>query len=424
MKFLEALQDKVFSSSLKRSNFSLNKLRKIPELPESLDRDFIEYELIGGVVIARIEKSFYTVIEPTLAESEQKNLKIIQRGLLEVINVNEHMNVEEYIENTTRVIIAELDLRLSTKSVEKLLYHIYAKMVGLGKVEPILRDPFVSEITFGGTLSIKHTVYGKLNTDIMLDNAELLLVLRKLALKCNEDLSPLQTELTCSDEQKIIKIAYNPEDVQESTFVIQKKIQTYPTPIKLALSRKISPELLAFLWMLIENNRNIFIIKDTVLLHALSYFVPPHTRVLSNITNYEPNPFTRTFLGNTFGEEDYAFIEDWNSNETNGTLITTIDNIPEDGNIVCYTDNGYVKELKEDGKILFQRKEDKFFHNLEDSSFIASHGNRTILLEEFRLRTQLLVLLIRGNQSPKDFRKIIRVYYDNPVQVLKQAGLL
>jgi hypothetical protein len=424
MGLLSTLQEKVFTSSLKNSHFSLQKIRKIPELPESLSGNSISYELIGGVVQAKLENGFYTIEEPLLSSEEKKHLAQIERGLIEVINVNENMNIEEYIEKTTRIIISELDLRLNETTMDKLLYHIYAKLVGLGKIEPIIRDPFITSFTFNGTISIQHKVYGSLQTDIMLPNTDLLLILRKLTLQCNEDLSPLRPNFVCSDSQKKIHIQYDPEDISNSQFSVTKIVKNYPTPIELANQQKVSPEMLAFLWMVIENNRNIFIVKDTSILHSLSFFVPPHTRILSNIINYDPNPFTRTYLGEKFGEEDYALIENWDNQETNGTLISSIDSIPEEGNIICYTDNGTITKINEDGKTIFQKQKDKFYHNLSESQFIASHGNRTILLEEFKLRTKLMVILIKGNQGSRDLRKVIRIYYDNPVQVLKQAGLL
>ncbi|MDP3918750.1 MAG: hypothetical protein Q8Q35_02500, partial [Nanoarchaeota archaeon] len=349
---------------------------------------------------------------------------IVKRGLYEVINLEAQENIEDYIEKTTRIIISELDLRITEQTMEKVLYHIFTDFIGLGKIEAILKDPFITEIKFENSIQVKHNLYGNLNTDIMLNDSDLNLILRKLALHCHEDLSNLQTELTCTEEDRYIEINYKPESIMESTFKITKQTIKYLSPVELALQRKLTPEILAFLWLLIEDKKAIFISKDTAILNSLSFFLPPHSKVLTNIKDYQVNPFTITLLGESSGEEDYALIDNYKDHGINGSLIASTENIIEEGNIVCYIDKGKISSIKENGIILFQEKEGKYYYNLEPSTFMTSRGNKTILMEEFTLRTKLLLLLIRNNQNPSDFRKVIKIYYETPVAVLKRAGLI
>ena len=55
--------------------------------------------------------------------------------------------------------------------------------------------------------------------------------------------------------------------------------------------------------------------------------------------------------------------------------------------------------------------------------YIASKGNKTILLEEFKIRTKLINVLFKNHLKEQDFKKVIAVYYENPQLVIKKAGI-
>jgi len=88
-----------------------------------------------------------------------------------------------------------------------------------------------------------------------------------------------------------------------------------------------------------------------------------------------------------------------------------------------YQNGTLILNIKEDGIEIFKFSNNQFLSNLNNSKFFIAKG-KTIAVEDFNLRTKLLTLLSRINQKPKDFKKIIKIYYENPVAVLKKAGLL
>lgn len=70
------------------------------------------------------------------------------------------------------------------------------------------------------------------------------------------------------------------------SFSIRKFTKEPWTPIKLIDLKTVSPELLAFLWILIENESNIMIIGGTgagktSFLNAIAFFIPPASRIVS-----------------------------------------------------------------------------------------------------------------------------------------------
>ena len=70
------------------------------------------------------------------------------------------------------------------------------------------------------------------------------------------------------------------------TFTIRKFTKVPWTPTQLIGLNTLSPEMLAYFWILVENKSNIFICGGTAsgkttLLNALAFFIPPESRVVS-----------------------------------------------------------------------------------------------------------------------------------------------
>ena len=400
---------------------SKKKAIKIPEILE--DSKSIEYELISDVTTASIQGNFYNLKEPILNQEEEKQYQIIKRGLFEIINLEISEKSENYIEKITKLITSETDLRLSENTSQKISYLIHKNFIGLGQLEPLIKDPFITEINFDSSIQIKHKNFENLMTDIMLKDEDLKKILNKLAIICEKEISNLGPQTQYENNNLSIFINYNPHSIQESKFRIIKKQFASFSPTQLINNQKLSPEILSYLWMAIEAKKNIFFINDPIILNSMTYFLPPHIKVLSNLKNYEPNPYTTTYLGDYFGEEDYAILENYNKGLTTANIIASTDNIEESNNILCYIENGRINSIKEEGIEIFRFSNNQFLNNLNNSKFFMAKG-KNITLNEFNLRTKLIILLTKINQNSKDYKKIIKIYYENPIAVLKKAGLI
>jgi hypothetical protein len=426
MAFFTKLREKIFDTKERPAGlFNLKETKRIPELPKKLSNIPVTYEIIGDLVAANIQISLYRVGEPILNNDEKNLLEMIKRGLYEVINLEVTDNIEEYIEKSTRVIISELDIRISKQSLKNILYYIYKDLIGFGKIESILLDDLVSHIYFNKEkITIKHRIYGNLDTNIDLNAQELFTILQKLARKCNQELDTRKRDINCNVDNWNILVQHNPDQIMKSLFSIQKIFPQYKSPLELIKERKVSPEVIAFLWMAMQEKKNLFFIRDANLLYAMNYFLPIHAKVLTNIKGYIPNEFTETYLGERYGEEDFAIIENYNGQGVHGTILTTIDHVEAYGNIVCFIEKGVVKSVRENGNEIFGHYDNKFFYDLSNSDFIKSKGNSAILEQELQYRTKLLMVLIQNNTTNKDFKTLIQQYTENPTAILKRAGLL
>ena len=144
---------------------------------------------------------------------------------------------------------------------------------------------------------------------------------------------------------------------------------------------------------------------------------------IEEMNNYVLLSVSTRFIRDYCGEEDYAILENYKKEQTTANVIASTENIENNNNILCYIENGRISSIKEDGIEIFKFSNNQFLSNLNNSKFFIAKG-KTIAVEDFNLRTKLLTLLSRINQKPKDFKKIIKIYYENPVAVLKKAGLL
>jgi hypothetical protein len=407
------------SQTLQRNLFRLEKNATIPEL-----KDPFAYNILGNLISVKITKQFYSLQEPEFDEKEKQLFDIIKKSLYEIINIDTDTNIEEYLEKSIRIILSELDLNITEEFMRKLIYYTHRDFIGLGKIEAIFHDPLVSKVFFSNEiLAIEHRIFNRITTDIMLSKEDILSILQKLAIKCNTELNPLEPEKEFKGEQNI-SYCYNPDALTQSRFAIQKKILQYPSPLDLLKQKKLSPEILAYLWLLIENRLNIFLVEDINLLNALSYFLPPHSKILTNIPDYYPNIYTTTLFGDVASGEDYALFSNYSKQTFSNAIITSINNVSPEGKVLCQVENGVVKSIKENKIELFVYKEGKFLFNLNNSDFMKSKGNISILIEELRLRTRLLNALSKVNPKNDDLRRIIYIYYENPLVVLKKVGVL
>jgi hypothetical protein len=423
MNILSQIQTRIFSNKQKHTTNILKESTKIPELPDPSTKQSANYELIGGTVI-QITNKFYQITEPLLTNTEKEKLNIIKNGLFEILNIQDDKNIYDYIEKSTRVIISELDLRLSKESLKKIIYYIKRDIIGLGKIEAIINDSFVTGIKFDSSLQVTHKIYGSLNTDILLNEAEFSHILRKLALLCNSELSPLKTQVKGKTKDLEIEIKYSPQLISKSTFYIHKITDTKPFPLQLIQERKISPEIYAYFWLLIENKRNIFFVEDSNILNSLTYFLTPHSSILTNLEDYETNLYTSTKFGEEFNNEDFFIVSDPKNLNLNTTFLASLRTVQEKNNVVCYVQNGKIIKIKENGIELFVNQEGKFYYNLERSDFVKLSGSKDALIKEFQTRTRLIMALAQSKQNPESFRKTIRVYKDNPVAVLQKLGII
>ncbi len=277
----------------------------IPPLPRIRDKTQIDvrYSLISPYTSAHIywkpEKSevVYELEEPILGQTEKMILNRIEKAMRELINLN--LIVErttrariEYIDKTARLLITELGMQITEDSYKKIFYYLFRDFTGLSEVEPLVRDYFIEDIECNGVntpLYVVHRLYRNLRTNVAFKSIDKLAgFVEKLAQRCGRYVSYASPILdgTLADGSRVNATYTKDITSKGPTFTIRKFTKVPWTPTQLIALNTLSPEMLAYLWLLIQYKGNMLITGGTAsgkttLLNAIAFFIPPEARVVS-----------------------------------------------------------------------------------------------------------------------------------------------
>lgn len=283
----------------------INLTPAIPAIPKQHDKKKvnIRYMLVPPYASAHIywnpklNELIYEIEEPVLTEKEKAALNDVERAMLELINVNVAVEKSlettlQYLDKTARLLIDELNIEVPSGSYNKLFYYLFRDFIGLNEIDPILRDYFIEDIECNGVntpLFIIHRVYRNLRTNISFNDADKLAsFIEKLAQRTGRYVSYAQPLLdgTLPDGSRVNATYTKDVSSRGPTFTIRKFTKVPWTPTQLIAMNTLSPEMLAYFWILLEHKSNMIISGETAsgkttLLNALAFFIPPEARVVS-----------------------------------------------------------------------------------------------------------------------------------------------
>jgi flagellar protein FlaI len=239
----------------------------------------------------------YNVGEPKLSEKERQIKEKLVNGLLEVLDIElsaikKKGEAIEYLEEHVKSIIDEYQIKLSKRVYLKIMYYIFRDFIGLNEIEPILQDPYVEDISCVGVgipLYVIHRKYGSIKTNIVFDDVkELTEFVVKLAERCGRFISYAEPLLdgTLPDGSRVQASFSKDITTRGPSFTIRKFMQIPLSPIDLINRKTVSSEVLAYLWVAVENGSSILIAGGagtgkTTLLNVLSMFIPPTAKIVT-----------------------------------------------------------------------------------------------------------------------------------------------
>ncbi len=278
---------------------------KIPPLRKIRDKTKINlrYCLIEPFAFVHIywdSKSYeivYEVEEPELDEQKMNYKERIISAMKNLINFDiivdkENEKLLDYIDKRFKILAVELGINMSYESYTKIYYYLIRDFVGFNEIDPLLKDYFVEDIECNGVndhIYIVHRYYRNIRTNILFKDTDTLSsFIEKLAQRCGKYISYANPILDGTlPEGSRVNATYT-KDISSKgpTFTIRKFTKTPWTPPKLLSMNTLSPEMLAYLWILTEYKMNILITGGTssgktTLLNAIAFFIPPEARVVS-----------------------------------------------------------------------------------------------------------------------------------------------
>jgi len=287
------------------NKISINLNPTIPQLPKTEDKTKINvrYTLISPYVSVHIywdkknSELVYEIEEPHLINEEKNLLKILERNLNELINIdviidNTPESMIDYLNKTASLLIEELNLKISEDSYRKIFYYLFRDFIGLNEIEPMVKDYFIEDIECNGIntpVYVVHRVYRNMRTNLFYRSIdELSNFVEKLAQRCGKYVSYANPLLDGSlPDGSRVNATYTTDITSRGpTFTIRKFTKIPWTPVQLIGMRTVSPEMLAYFWILLEHKLNVLITGGTAsgkttLLNAIAFFIPPEARVVS-----------------------------------------------------------------------------------------------------------------------------------------------
>ncbi|MFC6988586.1 type II/IV secretion system ATPase subunit [Haloplanus sp. GCM10025708] len=302
----------------------LTKFKQITgEFPILIDEPTTEYEThrpnvlysVGGPIYCHVYGDLgqdvkYYAIEPTLADDERAVFGKIRDRLLDR-SVNKAIpeedaeyddRIEELLSEATTIDDGSggwLDrfkrlfdfgkFRISDKTYENIRYRLNRDIVGLGPLEPVMRDPANEDIHVIGPHEcyVDHSVYGLIETTVDFGTPESFdSWLRNMGERIGDPLSDSNpiVDSTLPDGSRLNVIYSDDVSVKGPSLTIRQGDETPLTITQIAKWGTLSPELVAYLWLCLENEQTVFVVGETAsgkttTLNSIMSFIPRDSKI-------------------------------------------------------------------------------------------------------------------------------------------------
>jgi archaeal flagellar protein FlaI len=273
------------------------------EKPEDKTQINIRYTLIEPFAFAHIywnkeiSEVVYEVEEPVLNDREKAIKEQIIMAMRDLINFDSVVDGSTevlliYIDKRFRLLARELGFNMSWDSYQKIYYYLCRDFIGFNEAEPIIRDYYVEDIECNGAdapIYVVHRKFRNLQTNVKFPTIEgLASFVEKIAQRSGKYISYAKPILDGSlPDGSRVNATYTQDITSRGpTFTIRKFTKTPWTPPQLIAFKTLSPEMLAYLWLIIEYKMNLLIAGGTAsgkttLLNAIAFFIAPEARVVS-----------------------------------------------------------------------------------------------------------------------------------------------
>jgi flagellar protein FlaI len=285
--------------------FAIKRAVHMIEFPEVTDikKINVTYPLLEPFAYANIKwneetkELMYYVIEPEMSKEENDLLKKISDTLIELIEIDlsalkEPSKAVEYLQKNVAKVIKSLGIDLKPLRYVKFMYYIYRNFIGYNQIEPLLQDPNIEDISCDGVnipIYVIHRKYGSLKTNVIFsDPTELRQFVVKLAERCGRYVSYAEPILdsTLPDGSRVAATLASDIATRGATFTIRKFPEKPFSIIEQIKLKTASPEILAYLWYLIERRASILITGGvatgkTSFLNSICSFIPLEAKIVS-----------------------------------------------------------------------------------------------------------------------------------------------
>jgi len=216
----------------------------------------------------------YVVLEPTLSEAEKARLADLKKLLVDELDVDLRSidsaeKAERYLSTKVKELSKKYGYKIAPPTMTKMLYYLTRDFIHLGKIEPLMRDKLIEDISCDGAgipIYIWYRDYESIPTNIAFEtNEELDTFVSKLAYSAGKHVSLAEPIVDASlTDGSRLHLTYGKEITQKgSTFTIRKFRVDPLTIIDLIKYNTLSSDVAAYLWYLIEKKLALLVAGGT-----------------------------------------------------------------------------------------------------------------------------------------------------------------
>jgi archaeal flagellar protein FlaI len=271
----------------------------IMETPETFKEHYGLLLPFSHAAIVEDEKNEvkYVIVEPTLTDLDKQWVKEIKNILWDELSLNSKgflnkNDAEEFLKLKILETSVKYKIDVDENTLGKYQYYITRDFLGFGKIDGIMLDENIEDVSCDGINSpvfVWHRKYESIPSNVVYDTPEELEnFVFKLAYLCGRHISIAQPILdgTLPNGSRA-QVTYGTEVTPKgSTFTIRKFKRSPLTITDLIVYNALSPEIAAYYWFLIENRHSVLIGGDigggkTSMLNAISLFIRPTLKIVS-----------------------------------------------------------------------------------------------------------------------------------------------
>ena len=236
----------------------------------------------------------YYVVEPELDEYEHALLETLFEDVRDPLVYRrdiDEADTEAVLDDALHEHLERYGADVDMVSYYKLYYYLWRAFRGYGKLDPVMHDPHVEDISCDGydlPLFVYHDDYTDIETNVQFAQEELDNFVVRLAQHSGRHISigdPM-VETTLPDGSRAELALGEEVTPRGSAFTIRKYADEPFTPIDLIDYGTFNIDQMAYLWLAIEHNKSLIFAGGTASgkttsMNAISMFIPPRSKVLS-----------------------------------------------------------------------------------------------------------------------------------------------
>jgi flagellar protein FlaI len=236
----------------------------------------------------------YHVAEPDLDAVERELLDSLYNDVRDQLlyrEADDEADPEGTLRAELRDRLGEYGVTVEDDTFYKLFYYLHRSYRGYGRIDPLMYDPGIEDVSCDGPglpIYVYHEDYTDMATSVRFESEELDSFVVRLAQQAGRHISvgnPV-TETTLPDGSRAELALGKEVTPRGSAFTIRKYSEEPFTPIDLLRYGTYDLEMLAYLWLAIEHNRNLVFAGGTAAgkttsMNAISMFVPPRSKVIT-----------------------------------------------------------------------------------------------------------------------------------------------